>query len=59
MTDEQIDIMLKMHRYLIHCEINYLVDKMNQDDRAAELQTEVNDGHWNNFALWLRKIRDE
>jgi hypothetical protein len=32
---------------------------MNQDDRAADLQTEVNDGHWNNFAEWLRKIRDE
>jgi hypothetical protein len=59
MTDEQIDTMLKMHRYLIHCEISYLVDKMNQDNRAADLQTEVNDGHWNNFALWLRKIRDE
>lgn len=59
MTDEQIDTMLQMHRYLIHCEISYLVHKMNQDDRAADLQTEVNDGHWNNFAQWLRKIRDE
>ena len=59
MTDEQIDTMLKMHRYLIHCEISYLVDKMNQDDRAAELQEKVNNEEWTKFALWLKKIRDE
>ncbi len=59
MTDEQIDTMLKMHRFLIHCEMSYLVDKMNQDDRAAELQQKVNDEEWTKFALWLRNIRDE
>jgi hypothetical protein len=59
MTDEQIDTMLQMHRYLIHCEISYLVYKMNENDHAADLQTEVNDGHWDVFAKWLRKIRDE
>ncbi|WJZ47931.1 hypothetical protein [Synechococcus phage DSL-LC03] len=60
MTDEQIDTMLKMHRYLIHCEMSYLVDKtLNQDDRAAELQQKVNDEEWTKFALWLRKIRDD
>lgn len=59
MTDEQIDTMLKMHRYLIHCEISYLVDKMNQDDRAAELQENLNTEQWTKFALWLRSIRDE
>ena len=59
MTDEQIDTMLKMHRFLIHCEMSYLVDKMNQDDRAAELQEKVNTEEWTKFALWLRNIRDE
>ena len=59
MTDEQIDMMLKMHRFLIHCEMSYLVDKMNQDDRAAELQEKVNTEEWTKFALWLRNIRDE
>ncbi len=60
MTDEQIDTMLKMHRYLIHCEMSYLVDKtLNQDDRAAELQEKVNSEEWTKFALWLKKIRDE
>ena len=59
MTDEQIDTMLKMHRFLIHCEMSYLVDKMNQDDRAAELQQKVNTEEWSKFALWLRNIRDD
>ena len=59
MTDEQIETMLKMHRFLIHCEMSYLVDKMNQDDRAAELQQKINDEEWTKFALWLRNIRDD
>ena len=59
MTDEQIDTMLKMHRFLIHCEMSYLVDKMNQDDCAAELQEKVNNEEWTKFALWLRSIRDD
>jgi hypothetical protein len=59
MTDEQINTMLQMHRHLIVSEMTAWCHKINKDYRAAELQTEVNDGHWNNFALWLRKIRDE
>ena len=59
MTDEQIDTMLKMHRFLIHCEMSYLVDKMNQDDRAAELKQKINDEEWTKFSLWLRNIRDD
>ena len=60
MTDDQIDTMLKMHRYLIHCEMSYLVDKtLNQDDRAADLQEAFNDTKWDDFAKWLRGIRDE
>jgi hypothetical protein len=60
MTDEQIDTMLQMHWYLIHCEMSYLVDKtLNQDDRAAELQEKVNNEEWTKFALWLKKIRDD
>lgn len=59
MTDEQIETMLQMHRYLIHCEMSYLVDKMNQNDRAAELTQKVNDEEWTKFSLWLRSIRDE
>jgi len=59
MTDEQITTMLEMHRYLMKCEIREAFDKVSQNDRAAVLQEQVNDGHWNNFALWLRKIKDE
>jgi hypothetical protein len=59
MTDEQIETMLQMHRYLIHCEMSYLVDKMNQDDRAAELKQKINDEEWTKFSLWLRSIRDD
>ena len=59
MTDDQIDTMLKMHRYLIVNEINAWVHKVNENDDASKLQEQKNKEDWNNFALWLRKIRDE
>lgn len=59
MTDEQIDKMLEMHRYLIKCEIRQAFDKVSQDDRAAILQEEVNNKHWENFSTWLKMIRDK
>lgn len=58
MTDEQIDKMLEMHRYLIKCEIRQAFDVVSQDDRSAILQEEVNDRHWENFSKWLKMIRD-
>lgn len=57
MTDEQIDKMLEMHRYLIKCEIRQAFESC-QDDRAAVPQEEVNDRHWEDFAKWLKMIRD-
>ena len=59
MTDEQIETMLKMHRYLIFNEIKYAFDVAGQDNRASALQKQINDEHWNNFDRWLRMIRDE
>lgn len=60
MTDEQIDTMLKMHRYLIMNEINLMVlHQMNGNNRAAKLQEQKNNEEWEKFALWLRMIRDE
>jgi hypothetical protein len=59
MTDEQIDTMLKMHRFLICSEIKQALYQISNDDNAAELQKRTNDEEWNKFALWLRKIRDD
>ena len=59
MTNEQIETMLKMHRYLIINEIKYAFDVVGQDNRASDLQKQINDEHWNNFDRWLRMIRDE
>ena len=59
MTDEQIDIMLQMHRYLMKCEIRQAFDKVSQNDRAAVLQEQFNDTKWDDFAKWLRIIRDK
>lgn len=59
MTDEQICKMLESHRFLICCEIKQALYQISEDDNAADLQKQVNDGYWNNFALWLKKIRDE
>lgn len=58
MTPEQIDKMLEMHRYLIKCEIRQAFDVVSQDDRSAILQEEVNDRYWEDFAKWLKMIRD-
>jgi len=59
MTDEQIEKMLEMHRYLIKCEIRHAFDVISQNDRAAILQEEGNDRHWEEFAKWFKMIRDE
>ena len=59
MTDEQIDIMLQMHRYLIKCEIRQAFDVISQDDRAAILQEAFNDTKWEEFAKWFKMIRDQ
>lgn len=59
MTDEQIDKMLQMYRYLIKCEIRQAFDIISQDDRAAILQEEVNDRNWKDFSKWFKMIRDE
>ena len=64
MTDSQIETMLQMHRYLMKCEIKHAFDKFcaengNEDYRSADLQEEFNDAKWDEFAKWLRDIRDE
>jgi hypothetical protein len=59
MTDEQIDDMLKTHRYLMKCEIRQAFDKVSQNERAAVLQEQFNDTKWDDFAKWLRIIRDK
>ena len=59
MTNEQINTMLKMHRYLIFNEIIYAFDVVGQDNRASALQKQINDLGWDNFDRWLRMIRDE
>ena len=59
MTDEQIETMLKMHRYLISNEIKYAFDVVSQNNRASALQKQINDEEWNKFDRWLRMIRDE
>lgn len=64
MTDEQIDTMLEMHRYLIVCEIRHAFDRFcaensDQDYRTANLQDSFNDTKWDEFAKWFKMIRDE
>ena len=58
MTDEQIDRMLQMHRYLIKCELNTLVAKFNGEKQEERLQEEFNDTKWEEFAKWLKMIRN-
>ena len=48
-----------MHRYLMKCEIRQAFDKVSQNDRAAVLQEQFNDTKWDDFAKWLRIIRDK
>ena len=58
MTDEQIDVMLQMHRYLIKCELNTMVAKINREKDTEVLQEAFNDIKWEEFAKWLKMIRD-
>jgi hypothetical protein len=64
MNDDQIDTMVKMHRYLMKCEIKLAFDKFcaengNEDYRAASLQEAFNDTEWEKFAKWFKMIREE
>jgi len=59
MTDEQIDHMIQMHRYLIKCELNALISRINKE-KDTELSREAfNDTKWEEFAKWFKMIRDE
>jgi len=64
MTDEQIDTMLTMHRYLIVCEIRHAFDSFcaengDQDYRTANLQDAFNDTEWDKFAKWFKSLKEE
>jgi hypothetical protein len=59
MTDEQIDTMLQMHRYLIKCELNTMVAKINREKDTELLQEAFNDTKWEEFAKWFKMIRDQ
>lgn len=59
MTDEQIDAMLQTHRYLIKCELNTMVAKINREKDTEVLQEAFNDTKWEEFAKWFKMIRDE
>ena len=58
-TDEQIDFMLQMHRYLIKCELNTMVAKINREKDTELLQEAFNDIKWEEFAKWFKMIRDQ
>ena len=64
MSPEQIDTMLKMHRYLIRCEINHSFQRFyalnhNEDYSTANLSEAFNDTEWEEFAKWFKVIREE
>jgi hypothetical protein len=59
MTDEQIQVFLKMHRFLIRNEIKILIHRINHEPNAESLQEAFNDTEWEKFAKWLKEIRDE
>lgn len=59
MTDEQIDTMLKMHRYLIKCEMNTMVAKVNREKNTELLQESFNDKEWGEFAKWFKMIKEQ
>jgi len=64
MTPEQIDTMVKMHRYLMRCEIRHAFDKLcaengNQDFSTANRSEVFNDTKWDDFAKWFKVIREE
>ena len=59
MTDEQIEVFLKMHRFLIRNEMKMLIYRINHEPNAEVLQEAFNDTEWEKFAKWLKVIRDE
>ena len=59
MDSEQIDIMVKMHRYLIRNEMKILIHRINHEPNAEVLQEAFNDKEWIEYAKWLKEIRDE
>lgn len=59
MTDKQIDKMLEMHRYLIKCELNTMVAKINREKDTELSQEAFNDTKWEEFAKWFKMIRDK
>ena len=59
MTDEQIDKMLEMHRYLIKCELNTMVAKINREKDTELSQEAFNDTKWEEFAKRFKMIRDK
>jgi len=59
MDSEQIDIMVKMHRYLIRNEMKILIHRINHEPNAEVLQEALNDKEWIEYAKWLKEIRDE
>ena len=64
MSPEQIDTMVKMHRYLMRCEIKHAFHKFcaengNGDFSTANLSEAFNDTKWEEFAKWFKVIREE
>ena len=59
MTEEQIDTMVKMNRRLIQCEMKMLIHRINGDSEKECLQEAFNDTEWNDFAKWLKVMREE
>lgn len=59
MTDEQIDYMVKTHRYLIRNEMKMLIHRINGDSKEECLQEAFNITEWEKFAKWFKDMRDE
>ena len=64
MSPEQIDTMLKMHRYLMKCEIDHSFQRFyalnhNEDYSNANRLEAFNDTKWQEFAKWFKMIREE
>ena len=59
MTDDQIDYMVKMHRYLIRNEMKMLIHRINGDSEKECLQEAFNNTEWENFAKWFKVMKDE
>ena len=54
MEESQIDTMVRMHRYLIKCELNTLIHKINKDTEKELIQEEFNDKEWKKFSGWVK-----